>query len=146
MDCSIPGVPVLHYLSEFARFMSIESVMPSNHLVFCRPLLPPSIFPSIRVFSSESALCISWLKYRSVSINPSDEYSGLVAFRIEETYIQKRKKNHTYIKIWENECCIHFQFHFDFLFFRLLLLLTFPINQLTTSIVIPPNQCLINIH
>ena len=129
------------------RFMSIESVMPSNHLILCRPLfLLPSIFPSIRVFSSESALCIRWPKYWSVSINPSNEESGLVSFRIEETYIQKKKKNTTYIKVWENECCIHFQFHFDFLFFRLLLLLTFPINQLTTSIVIPPNQCLTNIH
>ena len=68
------------------KFMSIESVMPSNHLILCRPLfLPPSIFPSIRVFSNESALCIRWLKYWrfSFSINPSNEYSGLISFRMD---------------------------------------------------------------
>ena len=57
MDASTPGFPVFHYLLEFAKLMSIESVMPSNHLILCRPLLfLTSIFPSIRVFSSESAL------------------------------------------------------------------------------------------
>ena len=56
-------------------------VMPSNHLILCRPLLLPSIFPSIRVFSSESALRISWPKYWSFSIIPSNEYSGLISFR-----------------------------------------------------------------
>ena len=57
MNCSMPGFPVLHYLPEFAQLMSIESVRPSNHLILCCPLLLlPSIFPSIRVFSSESAL------------------------------------------------------------------------------------------
>ena len=62
------------------KLMPIESVMPSNHLIFCRPLLcPPSIFPSIRVFSNESALCIRWPKYWSFSfsISPSNEYSEL---------------------------------------------------------------------
>ena len=64
--------------------MSIESVMPSNHLIFCRPLLlAPSIFPSIRVFSSESALRIRWLKYWSFSISPSNEYSGLISLRMD---------------------------------------------------------------
>ena len=66
--------------------MSIESVMPSNHLILCHPLLLlPSIFPSIRVFSSESVLHIRWPKYWifSFSINPSNEYSGLVSFRID---------------------------------------------------------------
>ena len=66
--------------------MSIESVMPSNHLVLCHPLLLlPSIFPSIRVFSNESALCIRWPKYWSFSfsISPSSEYSGLISFRID---------------------------------------------------------------
>ena len=65
--------------------MSIESVMPSNHLILCHPLLlPPSIIPSIRVFSSESALNIRWPKYWSFSfsISPSNEYSGLVSFRM----------------------------------------------------------------
>ena len=62
----------------------IELVMPSNHLVFCRPLLLPSIFPSIRVFSKESVLRIRWPKYWnfSFSISPSNEYSGLISFRI----------------------------------------------------------------
>ena len=66
--------------------MSIESVMPSNHLILCRPLLLlPSIFPSIRVFSNESALRIRWPKYWSFrfSISPSNEYSGLISFRID---------------------------------------------------------------
>ena len=66
--------------------MSIESVMPSNHLILCRPLLLlPSIFPSIRVFSSESALCIRWPKYWSFSYNitPSNEYPGLISFRMD---------------------------------------------------------------
>ena len=66
--------------------MSIKSVMPSNHLVFCCPLLlPPSVFPSIRVFSNESVLCIRWPKYWSFSfsISPSNEYSGLISFRMD---------------------------------------------------------------
>ena len=66
------------------KLTSIESVMPSNHLILCRPcLLPPSAFPSIRVFSSESALPIRWPKYWSFSISPSNEYSGLISFRID---------------------------------------------------------------
>ena len=66
------------------KLMSIESVMPSNHLVLCHPLLLPSIFPSIRDFSNESALCIRWPNCWgfSFSINPSNEYSGLISFRI----------------------------------------------------------------
>ena len=65
--------------------LTIESVMQSNHLILCCPLLLPSIFPSIRVFSNESALCIRWPKYQSFSfsISPSNEYSGLVSFRID---------------------------------------------------------------
>ena len=66
--------------------MSIESVMPSNHLILCRPLfLLPSLFPSIRVFSSESALCIRWPKYWSFSFStsPSNEHSGLISFRMD---------------------------------------------------------------
>ena len=65
---------------------SIESVMPSNHLILCHPLLlPSSIFPSIRVFSNESFLCIRWPKYWSFSfsISPSDEHSGLISFRMD---------------------------------------------------------------
>ena len=65
--------------------MSIESVMSSNHLILCHPLLLPSIFPSIRVFSTESALSISWPKYWSFSFNisPSSEHPGLISFRID---------------------------------------------------------------
>ena len=72
-------------LRSLLKLISIESVMPSNHLILCRPLLLlPSIFPSIRVFSNESVLCIRWPKYWSFSfsINPSNEYSGLISFRM----------------------------------------------------------------
>ena len=67
------------------KLMSIESVMPSNHLILCRPLLPPSILPSIRVFSNESALHIRWPKYWSFSfsISPSNKFSGLISFRMD---------------------------------------------------------------
>ena len=68
------------------KLMSIESMMPSNHLILCRPLLlPPSIFPSIRVFSNESILHVKWPKYCSFSfsISPSNEYSGLISFRMD---------------------------------------------------------------
>ena len=86
MDCSMPGFPVHHQLPELLKLMSIESVMPSNHLILCHPLLLlPSILPSIRVFSNESALCIRWPKYWSFSFNisPSSEYSGLISFRMD---------------------------------------------------------------
>ena len=86
MDCSTPGLPVHHQSRNLLKFMSIESVMPSNHLILCRPLLfLPSIFPSIRVFSNGSALCIGWPKYWNFSFNisPSNEYSGLISFRMD---------------------------------------------------------------
>ena len=86
MDRSTPGLPVHHQFLEFTQTHPIESVMPSNHLILCRPLLLlPSIFPSIRVFSNESALCIRWPKYWSFSFNisPSNEYSGLIFFRMD---------------------------------------------------------------
>ena len=109
MDCSAAGLPVHHQLPELTQLMSIESVMPSNrcrplHLLVmpsnrcrpplllvmpsnrCRPpLLLPSVFPSIRVFSSESVLCIRWPKYWSFSFNisPSNEYSELISFRMD---------------------------------------------------------------
>ena len=64
MDCSMPGFPLLHYLLELLKLMSIESAMPSNHLILCCPLLLlPSIFPNIRIFSNELALPIRWPKY-----------------------------------------------------------------------------------
>ena len=65
------------------KLMSTELVMPSNHLVLCHTLLLPSIFPSIRVFSHESARCIRWPNYWSFSISPFNEYSGLISFRID---------------------------------------------------------------
>ena len=68
------------------KLMSVESVVPSNHLILCRPLLLlPPVLPSIRVFSSESVLCIRWPKYWSFSfsISPSNEHSGLISFRID---------------------------------------------------------------
>jgi len=74
------------YSQSLLKLMSIELVMPSNHLILCHLLLlPPSIFPRIRVFSNESAFCIRWPKYRSFSFNisPSNEYSGLISFRID---------------------------------------------------------------
>ena len=82
VDCSTPALPVFRHLQSFLKLMSIESVMPSNHLILCRPLLPPSIFPSIRVFPSESVLRIRWPKYWSFSISPSNEYSRLISFRM----------------------------------------------------------------
>ena len=86
MDCSTPGLPVHHQLPEFTQSHVHWSVMPSNHLILCRPhLLLPSIFPSIRVFSNESVLCIRWPKYWSFSfsISPSNEYSELISFRMD---------------------------------------------------------------
>ena len=83
MDCSIPGFPVHHQLPEL---MPIELVMLSNHLILRRPLLLlPTIFPSIRVFSNELAIHIRWPKYWSFSfsISPSNEYSGLISFRMD---------------------------------------------------------------
>ena len=85
MDCSMPGLPVHHHLPEF-KLTSIESVMPSSHLILCHPLLLlPPIPPSIRVFFNESALHMRWPKYWSFSFNisPSDEHSGLISFRME---------------------------------------------------------------
>ena len=86
MSSSTPALPVRYSSRSLLRLMSIESVMPSNHLILCHPLLlPPSIFPSIRVFSSESLLCITWPKSWSFSFNisPSNEYPGLISFRMD---------------------------------------------------------------
>ena len=81
----MPGLPVHHQLQSLLKLISIESVMPSNHLILCRPLLLlPSTFSSIRVFSNESALRIRWSKYWSFrfSISPSNEHPGLISFRM----------------------------------------------------------------
>ena len=86
MNHSTPGLPVHHQLLEFTQTMSTESVMPFNHLILCHPLLLlPSIFPSIRVFSNESALHIRWPKYWSFSfkISSTNEHPGLISFRTD---------------------------------------------------------------
>ena len=86
MNRSTPGLQSITNCWTPPRPMSIESVMPSNHLLLCCPLLlPPSIFPSVRVFSNESALCIRWPKYWSFSFNisPSNEHPGLISFRMD---------------------------------------------------------------
>ena len=80
------GFPVHHQLPELAQTVSIELVMPSNHLILCGPLfLLPSIFPIIKVFSNELVLCIRWLKYWSFSfsISPSNAFTGFISFRID---------------------------------------------------------------
>ena len=80
----MPGFPVLHQLWSLLKLMSIESVKPSIHLILCHPLLLlQSIFPRIRVFPNELVLCIRWPKYWSFSISPSNEYSGLISFRMD---------------------------------------------------------------
>ena len=82
----MPGLPVHHQLPESTQTVSIESVMPSNHLIlYCPLLLLRSIVPSIRVFSSESALCIRWPKYWSFSFNisPTNGHPGLISFRMD---------------------------------------------------------------
>ena len=84
MDCSTPGLLLITNSQSILKLMSIESVMPSNHLILCRPLLLlPSIFPSIRVFSNQSVLHIWWPKYWSFSftISPSNEYSRLISLK-----------------------------------------------------------------
>ena len=85
MDFSIPGFPVHHQFLELAQ-THVPWVSDANHLILCHPLLPPSIFPSIRVFSNELVLHIRWPKYWSFSfsISPSNEYSGLISFSIDQ--------------------------------------------------------------
>ena len=86
MDCITPGLHVHHQLPKFTQTHATQSVMPSNHLILCHLLLLlPSIFPSIRVFSNELVLCIRWPRYWSFSfrISPSNEYSGLISFRMD---------------------------------------------------------------
>jgi len=86
MNCGISGLPVHHQLLKLAQIMSIKLAMSSNHLILsCPLLLPPSVFPSIRLFSNESLLYIRWPKYWSFSfsISPSNEYLGLISFRVD---------------------------------------------------------------
>ena len=85
LDCNSPGFSVLHYLPKFAQILSFELVIFLNHLILCCSLPLPSIFPNIRVFYNELALHIRWPKYWSFSFSicSSNEYSGLISFRIE---------------------------------------------------------------
>ena len=84
MDCSMSGLPVHHQFWSLLKLMSIESVMPTNNFILCHPLLlPPSNFPSIRIFSNESVLCIRWPKYWNFSISSSNECSELISFRMD---------------------------------------------------------------
>ena len=109
MDCSMPGFPSLTISWSLLKFMSIESVMSSNHIILCHPLLPlPLIFPSIRVFSNVLALCIRWPKYCtfSFSISPSNEYSGLISFRIDWfdlLSVQETLKSFTSTTVWKHQ-------------------------------------------
>ena len=85
MDCSTPGFPITNSQSLLKLMYIASKVMPSKNLILCHTLLLPSIFPSIRVFSNESVICIRWLKYWSFSfsISPSNEYSGLISFKMD---------------------------------------------------------------
>ena len=120
MDCSTPGYLSITNSQSLLKLMSIESVMPSNHLILCCPLhLLPAIFPSMRVFSNESVLRIRWPKYRTFSftISPSDEYSGLISFRMDwldlltvqvtlKSLLQHHSSKHqffgTQLSLWSN--------------------------------------------
>ena len=121
MDCSTPGFPVPYYLPEFAQTHVHWVIMPSNHLNLCHPLLfLPSVFPSIRVFSNELALCIRFPKYWSFSfsISPPNKYSELISLRIDwfdislqskglssvfsNTTIQKHQSFSTQPSLWSN--------------------------------------------
>ena len=98
MDCTHQASLSITNSQSLLKLMSIESVMPSNHLILCHPLLlPPSIFPSIRVFSSESVFPIRWPKYCSFSfsISPSNEYSGLISFMMDYILCSQRWRNST---------------------------------------------------
>ena len=120
MDCSTPGFPIHQQMPELAQadvYLVSDTI---QHLILCRPLLLlPSIFPSIRVFSHESVLCIRWPKYWSFNsiISPSSEYSGLVSFRIDcfdllavkgltrvfsNTTVQKHQFFGTQLSLWSN--------------------------------------------
>ena len=117
MNHSTPGLPVHHQLLNPPKPMSIELMMPSNHLILCLPLLLlPSIFPSIRVFSNESALCIRWPKYQSFSFNisPSNEHPGLLPFTIYHltfvlTLISARQNLSSYYIAFISHYLLHFQ-------------------------------------
>ena len=120
MDSSMTDFPAITNSQSLLKLMSIGSMMPSNHLILCNPLLLlPSVFPSIRVFSNESVLHIRWPKYWSFSfsISPSNEYSGLISFRMDwldllavqgtlKSLLQHHSSNHQLfgfqLSLWSN--------------------------------------------
>ena len=112
LDHSTPGFPVHHQLLELTQTHVQESMMASNQLILCHPLLlPPSVFPSIRVFSNESVLCIKWPKFWSFSfsISPSNEYLGLISLQskglsrvFSNTTVQKHQFFGTQLSLWSN--------------------------------------------
>ena len=112
MDHSTPGFPVHHQLLELTQTHVQESMMASNQLILCHPLLlPPSVFSSIRVFSNESVLCIKWPKFWSFSfsISPSNEYLGLISLQskglsrvFSNTTVQKHQFFGTQLSLWSN--------------------------------------------
>ena len=122
MDYSTAGFPVHHQILSLLKLMSIESVMPSNHLILCRPFfLLPSIFPSIRVFSNESVLCIRWPNYWSFSFSfsPSIEYSGLISVRIDWCDL---------LAVQGTLKSLYLLFHTELLFHRMPLKMTITLN------------------
>ena len=93
MDWGTPDFLSFTVSQHLLRLMSTELVMPCNHLILCHPLpFLPSVFPSIGVFSNESALCIRWPKYWRFSISPSNEYSGLISFKIQYVWCPYKKE------------------------------------------------------
>ena len=114
MNCSMPGLPSLNISWSLPKFVCIKSVMPSKHLILCCPLLLPSIFPNIRVFSNELASHIRWPKYWSFSfsISPSNEYSrltGLISLHskglssvFSSTTVLKHQFFHAQPSLWSN--------------------------------------------
>ena len=126
MDCTSQASLSITNSWSLLKLKSIESVMPSNHLILCHPLLLlPSVFPSIRVFSSESVLHIRWPKYCSFSfsLSPSNEYSGLISFKIDRfplrspcsprvfsnTTVQKHQFFGAQFSLWTNSDISHFE-------------------------------------
>ena len=122
MNYSMLGFPILHYLPEFAQTHVYWVSNAIHHLILCLPLLLPSIFPSIRVFSNESVVHIRWPKYWSFSISPSNKYSGLISFRIDwfdllavqgfsrvfsNTSVPKHQFFGTELSLWSNSHIVH---------------------------------------
>ena len=135
MDCSTPGLPVNHQLPKFTQLMSTESVMPSNHLILCYTfLLWTSISPSIRVIINESTLCIWWPNYWSFSfsISSSNEYSGLISFRMDlSDLLEVQGPLKRFLRQYSSKasilwCSTFFFFKFYFIFKLYIIVLALP--------------------